>query len=167
MEEMEAKNIIYGGSLSYRHMCRFNSGFFYRLDVMQKYDFYWRVEPCTQNSTIPFVRSDGSHRVLLRLVLRPIQVYAGKQQKVRVRNVLVRIRYKPPFKFSNWQRTRYRRYGRRYGTLQPAIQITSPATIQHTLWSTTPPKASTGITTSAMSRPKTPRSFLFFSVLFF
>ena len=43
---MEAKNIIYGGSLSYRHMCRFNSGFFYKLDVMQKYDFYWRVEPC-------------------------------------------------------------------------------------------------------------------------
>jgi alpha 1,2-mannosyltransferase len=46
MQEMEAKNIIYGGSLSYRHMCRFNSGFFYRLEVMQKYDYYWRVEPC-------------------------------------------------------------------------------------------------------------------------
>ena len=46
MQEMEAKNILYGGSLSYRHMCRFNSGFFYRLEVMQKYDFYWRVEPC-------------------------------------------------------------------------------------------------------------------------
>src|SRR5437667_8798610 len=49
MEEMEAKNIIYGGSLSYRHMCRFNSGFFFNLDVMQKYDFYWRVEPCTHH----------------------------------------------------------------------------------------------------------------------
>jgi len=47
MKEMEAKNILYGGSLSYRHMCRFNSGFFYRLEVLAKYDFYWRVEPCT------------------------------------------------------------------------------------------------------------------------
>ena len=47
MQEMEAKNILYGGSLSYRHMCRFNSGFFYRLEVLEKYDFYWRVEPCT------------------------------------------------------------------------------------------------------------------------
>jgi Glycolipid 2-alpha-mannosyltransferase len=46
MKDMEQRNIIYGGSLSYRHMCRFNSGFFYRLDVMQKYDYYWRIEPC-------------------------------------------------------------------------------------------------------------------------
>ena len=46
MKEMEEREILYGGSLSYRHMCRFNSGFFYRMDVMQKYDFYWRVEPC-------------------------------------------------------------------------------------------------------------------------
>jgi|SRR5579859_1727362 len=46
MREMEGQNILYGGSLSYRHMCRFNSGFFYRMDVMQKYDFYWRIEPC-------------------------------------------------------------------------------------------------------------------------
>ena len=46
MKEMEEREILYGGSLSYRHMCRFNSGFFYRMDVMQKYDFYWPVEPC-------------------------------------------------------------------------------------------------------------------------
>ena len=46
MQEMEEKNILYGGSLSYRHMCRFNGGFFYRLEIMEKYDFYWRVEPC-------------------------------------------------------------------------------------------------------------------------
>jgi len=52
MQEMEAKKIIYGGSLSYRHMCRFNSGFFYKLDVMQKYDFYWRVEPCIAPSVL-------------------------------------------------------------------------------------------------------------------
>jgi hypothetical protein len=55
MQEMEAKNILYGGSLSYRHMCRFNSGFFYRLEVLQKYDFYWRVEPCNSPLSIALV----------------------------------------------------------------------------------------------------------------
>ncbi|KAH8152660.1 uncharacterized protein LAJ45_03501 [Morchella importuna] len=45
MAEMTRQNIIYGGSLSYRHMCRFNSGFFYNMEVMKKYDWYWRVEP--------------------------------------------------------------------------------------------------------------------------
>jgi hypothetical protein len=37
------KKIPYGGSESYRHMCRFNSGFFYKHPLIQKYDFYWRV----------------------------------------------------------------------------------------------------------------------------
>lgn len=60
MEEMEAKGILYGGSLSYRHMCRFNSGFFYRLDVMQKYDYYWRVEPCESQLSL-FLNVDTEH----------------------------------------------------------------------------------------------------------
>ena len=42
---MERRNIIYGGSLSYRHMCRFNSGFFFRHELLKEYDYYWRVEP--------------------------------------------------------------------------------------------------------------------------
>jgi alpha 1,2-mannosyltransferase len=65
MKDMEQKNILYGGSLSYRHMCRFNSGFFYRLDVMKKYDFYWRVEPCKM--TIDY--TDIRYGVLLRHLL--------------------------------------------------------------------------------------------------
>lgn len=44
-EEMARKKIIYGGSEPYRHMCRFESGFFFRHDLMQEYDYYWRVEP--------------------------------------------------------------------------------------------------------------------------
>ncbi|GMM37626.1 hypothetical protein DASC09_049510 [Saccharomycopsis crataegensis] len=44
-DQMEADNIKYGNSESYRHMCRFNSGFFYKLPAMQKYRYYWRVEP--------------------------------------------------------------------------------------------------------------------------
>ncbi|CCH46194.1 Glycolipid 2-alpha-mannosyltransferase [Wickerhamomyces ciferrii] len=37
--------MMYGDSESYRHMCRFNSGFFYKLKELQKFDYYWRVEP--------------------------------------------------------------------------------------------------------------------------
>ncbi|KAH9930444.1 glycosyltransferase family 15 protein [Epithele typhae] len=44
-EQMEKDGVIYGGSVSYRNMCRFNSGFFFRHPEMQKYRWYWRVEP--------------------------------------------------------------------------------------------------------------------------
>ena len=37
--------ITYGSSESYRHMCRFNSLFFYKHPIMEEYDYYWRVEP--------------------------------------------------------------------------------------------------------------------------
>ncbi|EPS39097.1 hypothetical protein H072_7120 [Dactylellina haptotyla CBS 200.50] len=45
MKKMEEDRVIYGGSLSYRHMCRFNSGFFWRQPILDKYEWYWRVEP--------------------------------------------------------------------------------------------------------------------------
>ncbi|KAL0074930.1 nucleotide-diphospho-sugar transferase, partial [Phycomyces blakesleeanus] len=45
LADYEARNILYGGSLSYRHMCRFNSGWFYRHPLLKNYDYYWRVEP--------------------------------------------------------------------------------------------------------------------------
>jgi alpha 1,2-mannosyltransferase len=35
----------YGHSESYRHMCRFESGFFFRHHLLKEYDYYWRVEP--------------------------------------------------------------------------------------------------------------------------
>ncbi|CZT45309.1 probable mannosyltransferase involved in N-linked and O-linked glycosylation [Rhynchosporium secalis] len=44
-EDMAAKKIIYGDSISYRHMCRFESGFFFRQPLMLNYEYYWRVEP--------------------------------------------------------------------------------------------------------------------------
>jgi len=34
-----------GWMLSYRNMCRWNSGFFYKHPVLKDYDYYWRVEP--------------------------------------------------------------------------------------------------------------------------
>lgn len=37
--------VMYGSSESYRHMCRFNSMFFYKHPILQEYQYYWRVEP--------------------------------------------------------------------------------------------------------------------------
>ncbi|KAI3402556.2 KRE2 [Candida oxycetoniae] len=42
---MKLNKIIYGDSESYRHMCRFESGFFWRNELLDEYDWYWRVEP--------------------------------------------------------------------------------------------------------------------------
>ncbi|KAG8737510.1 alpha 1,2-mannosyltransferase 2.4.1 [Ceratobasidium sp. 414] len=42
---MKDNNIIYGDSVPYRNMCRFNSGFFYRHELLKQYDYYWRIEP--------------------------------------------------------------------------------------------------------------------------
>ncbi|KAI9866777.1 MAG: alpha 1,2-mannosyltransferase 2.4.1 [Trichoglossum hirsutum] len=47
-EEMSEKKIIYGDSISYRHMCRYESGFFFRHPLMLDYEWYWRVEPSVE-----------------------------------------------------------------------------------------------------------------------
>ncbi|KAL8784818.1 MAG: hypothetical protein Q9213_003722 [Squamulea squamosa] len=44
-EDMAQRKIIYGDSISYRHMCRFESGFFFLHPLMQQFEWYWRVEP--------------------------------------------------------------------------------------------------------------------------
>ncbi|WVR05196.1 hypothetical protein IAU60_002208 [Kwoniella sp. DSM 27419] len=44
-EEMIRKKVIYGHSVPYRNMCRFNSGFFFRHPLLADYDYYWRIEP--------------------------------------------------------------------------------------------------------------------------
>lgn len=46
-ERIKMKNagVVYGGLISYRHMCRFNSGFFFQHALLKQYDYYWRVEP--------------------------------------------------------------------------------------------------------------------------
>lgn len=43
-QKMIQDDIIYGGSVPYRHMCRFNSGFFYRHPLLKDYEWYWRVD---------------------------------------------------------------------------------------------------------------------------
>lgn len=44
-EDMAARKIIYGDSVSYRHMCRYESGFFFQHELMRQFEWYWRVEP--------------------------------------------------------------------------------------------------------------------------
>ncbi|KAJ7753990.1 glycosyl transferase [Mycena metata] len=44
-EQLVADNVIYGGSVSYRNMCRFNSGFFFHHPLLQSFRWYWRIEP--------------------------------------------------------------------------------------------------------------------------
>lgn len=41
----EKNDVIYGGSPSYRNMCHFNSGYFFRQKKLLEYDWYFRVEP--------------------------------------------------------------------------------------------------------------------------
>lgn len=43
--QMTLEGIIYGHSVPYRNMCRFNSGFFYKHPLLEHYKYYWRVEP--------------------------------------------------------------------------------------------------------------------------
>ncbi|GAA6060541.1 hypothetical protein JCM10212_006905 [Sporobolomyces blumeae] len=44
-QKMVDENVIYGGSESYRHMCRYNSGFFFQQEVLDQFKWYWRIEP--------------------------------------------------------------------------------------------------------------------------
>ncbi|KAI8148594.1 nucleotide-diphospho-sugar transferase [Fennellomyces sp. T-0311] len=43
--EMAKLGIPYAESESYRHMCRFQSGFFFRHPLLDEFDYYWRLEP--------------------------------------------------------------------------------------------------------------------------
>jgi alpha 1,2-mannosyltransferase len=47
-QDMANRKIIYGDSISYRHMCRYESGFFFRHELMNKFEYYWRVEPSVE-----------------------------------------------------------------------------------------------------------------------
>jgi len=43
--EILKDRVIYGGSESYRHMCRWYSGFYQWHELLMDYKYYWRVEP--------------------------------------------------------------------------------------------------------------------------
>lgn len=43
--KMEQDGVMYGGSESYRHMCRYFSGFMHDHPLLSSYELYWRIEP--------------------------------------------------------------------------------------------------------------------------
>lgn len=45
MRILTEKNVAYANKLSYHNMCRFYSGTFYNVPELQKYKYYWRIEP--------------------------------------------------------------------------------------------------------------------------
>ncbi|EOB14274.1 Glycolipid 2-alpha-mannosyltransferase [Nosema bombycis CQ1] len=45
MDKLKKLGIIYGDSLSYRKMCRFFSGYFFRNNLVRNFKYYWRIEP--------------------------------------------------------------------------------------------------------------------------
>lgn len=48
MTRLEKMNVAYAKKESYHNMCRFYLGSFYNLPEMQKYKYYWRIEPNVQ-----------------------------------------------------------------------------------------------------------------------
>ncbi|KAF8877525.1 glycosyltransferase family 15 protein [Infundibulicybe gibba] len=65
--QMTANGVKYGGSVAYRNMCRFNSGFFFRHPLLLKYRWYWRVEPSVHYHcdihTDPFLFMEDNDKV--------------------------------------------------------------------------------------------------------
>lgn len=45
IETQGDRGFLYGGSASYHRMCRFYSGSFYKHPLVQRHEWYWRVEP--------------------------------------------------------------------------------------------------------------------------
>lgn len=76
---MRRRKVKYGDLESYRHMCRFNSGFFFKLPIMTKYKYYWRVEPgisfnCDIHQTdwFKYMRENGKKYAF---VLAPLELH--------------------------------------------------------------------------------------------
>ncbi|KAI1342304.1 glycolipid 2-alpha-mannosyltransferase [Xylariaceae sp. FL0016] len=59
--------ILYAGKETYHHMCRFFSGYFYQIDALKKYKWYWRLEPDVEFSCSitydPFVEMARNKKV--------------------------------------------------------------------------------------------------------
>ncbi|KAI1499616.1 glycolipid 2-alpha-mannosyltransferase [Biscogniauxia marginata] len=61
------QGILYAGKETYHHMCRFFSGYFYQVEALRKYKWYWRLEPDVEFSCSitydPFVEMARHNKV--------------------------------------------------------------------------------------------------------
>lgn len=46
MKQLKREGVPYGALESYHHMCRYQSGFFYKHELLKDVDWYWRVRHC-------------------------------------------------------------------------------------------------------------------------
>ncbi|KAF3484262.1 alpha-1,2 mannosyltransferase KTR1 [Arthroderma uncinatum] len=88
-QRMKDQGVIYGDSVSYRHMCRYQSGFFFRHPLMMQYEWYWRVEPGVE--FMCDIRED------------PFRVMADKGKKC---GFVISLREYPTTIPSLWEKTR-------------------------------------------------------------
>jgi len=66
-----------GWLVSYHHMCRWNSGFFYKHPFLRNYDFYWRVEPDVSTPLLSPAQAELlSGPLFLRYRLRRLPLHA-------------------------------------------------------------------------------------------
>lgn len=49
---MANNGVMHANQLSYHKMCRWYSGFFFRHPALDKYKYYWRVEPNVKYVTL-------------------------------------------------------------------------------------------------------------------
>lgn len=75
-EKMAQENVLYARSKSYRQMCRYQSGFFMNHELLQNFDYAWRIEPgvsyfCNMQDEDPFrVMRDGKKKYGWAISLR-------------------------------------------------------------------------------------------------
>lgn len=76
-DAMVAKDVIYGGSVSYRQMCRYQSGFFWRHPLLDGFKYYWRIEYVSLLllSTVVSSSTDADSVMPNLLLLRPSVKY--------------------------------------------------------------------------------------------
>ena len=87
LEYLGAIGVGKGWMISYRHMCRWNSGFFYKHPRLKEFDWYWRVEPDVLTTTpelLSFcsIADFVAGPLLLRHRLRRVQIHARQQPQV-------------------------------------------------------------------------------------
>ena len=68
--------------ISYRHMCRYESGFFFRHELLLEYEWYWRVEP--------------SIELFCDIAYDPFRFMAETQKEVQLRALALRVRGDDP-----------------------------------------------------------------------
>ncbi|GAA97084.1 glycosyltransferase family 15 protein [Mixia osmundae IAM 14324] len=105
MIKMAATGIPYGGRLSYRKMCRYMSGYIFRHPLLDRFEWYWRLEPdvvysCQVkqdpflrlerlNKTYGFVITTKDYTVSLPTLWRETMIFVKRNPQYLAKNNLM------------------------------------------------------------------------------